>query len=174
MKLKKWTKLVLISSLIFFVAACHHKKPQQGAGYGGYYSHRQAQALGLGEESSFGRQSERSEQMLSKRVYYFAFDSNVVQENDRPAINANADYLRSHPSARVLLEGHTDPRGSREYNIALGERRAKAVADIMVGRGVHPSQIRIVSYGAEKLAAPGHNESAYQLDRRVVLLFLRK
>lgn len=173
MKLKKWTNLVLISSLIFLVAACH-KKPQQGAGYGGYYSHRQAQALGLGEESSFGRQSERNEQMLSKRVYYFAFDSNVVQENDRPAINANADYLRSHPNARVLLEGHTDPRGSREYNIALGERRAKAVADIMVGRGVHPSQIRIVSYGAEKLAAPGHNESAYQLDRRVVLLFLRK
>jgi peptidoglycan-associated lipoprotein len=83
-------------------------------------------------------------------------------------------YLLSHPLAKIILEGNTDPRGSREYNIGLGERRAKAVANIMLAKGVNPKQIRIVSYGAEKLAVPGHNEADYQLDRRVELVYLSR
>ena len=74
----------------------------------------------------------------------------------------------------VLLEGHTDPRGSREYNIGLGERRAKAVAQVLTDKGVDPSQIRVVSYGAEKLATAGHSDSDYQLDRRVVLVYVQR
>ena len=80
----------------------------------------------------------------------------------------------AHASARVILEGHTDPRGSREYNVALGERRANAVAEFMKEKGVNPEQIRVVSYGAQRLAAPGRTESDYQLDRRVVLVYSQK
>lgn len=126
---------------------------------------------GAGQYSNF---AESNQQDMSKRIYYFDFDSNVVHENDKPAIVANADYLVAHPKARVtLVEGHTDPRGSREYNIGLGERRAKAVAGMLIAKGVNRNQIRIVSYGAQKLAALGHNEADYQKDRRVALVYTK-
>lgn len=176
MKRTRWKQILVIASCALTLSACHHKRPNT-MGYengDGYLSHRGANSSGIGQESSFGDQGPGRIQMVSKRIYYFAFDSNVVREVDYPAINANADFLRANRSAKVLLEGHTDPRGSREYNIGLGERRAKAVADILVSRGVSPEQIRIVSYGAEKLATPGHTESAFQMDRRVVLAYLRK
>jgi len=177
MKLNKWIKLLLISSSVLALTACHHKLPQNqmsGDVNDDYLSHRSPQSSGLGRESGFGDQSGRSDRLVSKRTYYFDYNSNLVHRSDIPAISVNADYLRSHPNAKVLLEGHTDPRGSREYNIGLGERRAKAVGDILVAKGVRPVQIRIVSYGAEKLAVPGHTEAAFQQDRRVVLVYLRK
>lgn len=129
-----------------------------------------AQATGLGEESGLAGH----DQDLTKRTYYFNFDSSQVREEDRPAIEANAEYLLNHPNAKVLIEGHTDPRGSREYNIALGERRAKAVVEILEERGVKSNQVRLISYGSEKLASNGHSESDYQLDRRVVLVYLQQ
>ena len=132
-----------------------------------------AETSGLGEGARFadGRNNRNT---LSKRTYYFDFDSNIIHDQDKPAIIANADYLMSHPNAKILLEGHTDPRGSREYNIGLGERRAKAVADLLASRGVNKSQIRIVSYGAQKLASNGRTESDYEMDRRGVIVELRR
>ena len=111
---------------------------------------------------------------MSKRTYYFAFDSSDVQQSDMPSINANANYLISHARARITIEGHTDPRGSREYNVALGERRADAVLDILKSRGVNPNQVRVVSYGAERLASPGRDEESYQLDRRAVIVYTQR
>ncbi len=178
MKLTKWIKILVVSASLIGLAACSAHKSRAGddsavsdanAAY-----NSDAQSSGLGEESGFGDQASSRGQLLSKRVYYFDYDSNVVHSDDRPAIDANANYLSAHPNAKVMLEGHTDPRGSREYNIGLGERRARAVADMLTAKGVNPSQIRIVSYGAEKLAAPGHSESDYQLDRRVVLVYLQR
>lgn len=134
----------------------------------------EAQAAGAGTESAYGEQGVEATQQLSKRTYYFDFDSNVVREDDKPAIVAHADYLLSHANAKIMLEGHTDPRGSREYNVGLGERRAKAIAEILTAKGVNPAQIRIVSYGAEKLAANGHSDSDYQLDRRSILVYLQR
>lgn len=177
MKLTKWIKLILMSGCVLTMTACHHKQPQSqipGDVNDEYLAHRSAQSSGLGSDSSFGDEAVSRVQHGSRHVYYFDYDSNVVHSADIPAIVANAAYLRAHPNAKVLLEGHTDPRGSREYNIGLGERRAKAVGDVLVERGVSPSQIRIVSYGAEKLAVPGHTEAAYQQDRRVVLVYLRR
>lgn len=180
MNLKHWMKVIMVSSSIITLAACSsaHKNPDQSAvneanaaysnnGNGG------AEASGLGRESGFGDQANGRERLVSKRVYYFNFDSNIVHDEDKPAIMANANYLMAHPTSKILLEGHTDPRGSREYNIGLGERRAKAVAEILTAKGVNPAQIRVVSYGAEKLAALGHDESAYRLDRRVFLVSLK-
>ncbi len=176
MKLKQWIEFILISSSIITLAACSHKTPPNpSAVYEANEAyHGKPESSGLGNESGFGDQSGVGARVVSKRVYYFDFDSNIVHEADKPAIMANADYLSSRVKAQVMLEGHTDPRGSREYNIGLGERRAKAVAALLTAKGINPAQVRIVSYGAEKLASTGHNEGAYQQDRRVVLAYLKR
>lgn len=126
---------------------------------------------GLGEDGNLDEIS--NEANASKRTFYFDFDSNVIHESDKAAIDANADRLLINPDQKIIIEGHTDPRGSREYNIGLGERRAKAIADALTASGVNPTQIRIVSYGAQKLATMGHTEQDYQLDRRAIIVYLR-
>ena len=132
------------------------------------------QPTGLGEDPSVQGDVAARDQDLTKRTYYFDFDKSEVRDEDKPAIEANATYLLSHPNAKALLEGHTDPRGSREYNIALGERRSKSIAEILKGKGVNASQIRLISYGSEKLAANGHTDTDYQQDRRGVLVYLQQ
>jgi peptidoglycan-associated lipoprotein len=109
--------------------------------------------------------------LLSKKVVYFDFDSSTVHDEDRAIIQAHANYLAQHPTVKVTLEGHTDERGSREYNIGLGERRANAVAEMMKLMGVSAQQINTVSYGEERPAALGHDESAWHLNRRVEIVY---
>ena len=133
----------------------------------------------MGDETSFGEKpvqtsSNDSSQEIARRVYYFDFDSNTIRPEDKSAIAANGSKIAGHSNVKVLLEGHTDPRGSREYNIGLGERRAKSVANYLMANGVTPKQLRIVSYGAEKVAVPGNSEEAYSQDRRVVLVYLQQ
>ncbi len=111
--------------------------------------------------------------LLARRVVYFDFDSAQVRREDLPVIEAHARYLAAHPRIRVTLEGHTDERGSREYNIALGEARAKAVARLLELNGVDAGRIRIVSFGEEKPVALGHDESAWQKNRRVEIVYGR-
>lgn len=173
MKLNKWIKVALIGSSILTLAACSsHKKPDQNAINAANAAYANgAESSGVGHEAGFG--DSNGEQVLSKRVYYFDYDSNVVHEDDRAAVMANANYIAAHPGMQVILEGHTDPRGSREYNIGLGERRANAIAAMLTAKGVNRAQIRVVSYGAEK-ANPGRSEHDFQLDRRVVLVYLKR
>jgi len=109
---------------------------------------------------------------LSQRVIYFAFDSDEVSEQDRDLIAAHAAFLAAHPDVKVSVEGHTDERGAREYNIALGERRAQAVRRMLEFQGVSPQQITTVSYGEEKPAVEGHDESAWSMNRRVELVYV--
>ncbi len=104
---------------------------------------------------------------LSKRVIYFLYDSAEISPEFVPVIEAHARYLISHPQIQVTLEGHADERGSREYNIALGEQRANSVARKLEVLGVDQGQFSIVSYGEEKPAADGHDEASWQLNRRV-------
>jgi peptidoglycan-associated lipoprotein len=108
---------------------------------------------------------------LSQRVIYFAFDSSEVAEQDRPLVEAHAAFLVANPTMKVSVEGHTDERGSREYNIGLGERRAEAVRRMLEFQGVSPTQITVVSYGEEKPAVDGHDESAWSMNRRVELVY---
>ncbi len=108
---------------------------------------------------------------LSKRTIYFRYDSSEVQQDFIPVIAAHAAYLLQHPQYRLVLEGHADERGSPEYNIALGEQRAKAVARLLEAQGVPARQLSIVSYGEEKPAVDGHDEAAWQLNRRVELVY---
>lgn len=136
-------------------------------------------STGLGSDTGFadgaeGRGSRANAMKVGDQTYYFAFNESAIRADDRPSIEVQARYLAAHSSAKVLLEGNTDPRGSREYNVALGERRANAVADVLMELGVQKSQIRVVSYGAEKLASQGTTDEDYQRDRRTHLVYEAK
>ncbi len=108
---------------------------------------------------------------LSIRVIYFEYDSHNVLADYRPAVEAHAAYLASNPETAITLEGHADERGSREYNLALGENRANALKQQMVLMGASPDQIITVSYGEERPAEDGHDEEAYSLNRRAELIY---
>ena len=105
------------------------------------------------------------------RIVYFSFDSAEILPESQTIISKNARVLTGNTRIITQLEGHTDERGSREYNIALGERRANAVRQAMIAMGVSPQRIRVVSYGEERLAAPGHDEQSYALNRRVEIVY---
>lgn len=108
---------------------------------------------------------------LARRVIYFEYDSAEISASDQELLMQHAGFLVANPDQRVTLEGSTDERGSREYNIALGDRRALSVQRILELNGVAPEQITIVSYGEEKPAAEGHSEAAWRLNRRVELVY---
>jgi peptidoglycan-associated lipoprotein len=108
---------------------------------------------------------------LSKSIIYFSYDSSEIQPDFIPIIAAHARYLAVHSTQRVTLEGHGDERGSREYNIALGEQRGKTVAGKLTLQGTSDSQLDNVSYGEEKPAAFGSDESAWEQNRRVELVY---
>ena len=108
---------------------------------------------------------------LSKRTIYFMLDSSQVQQDFIPVIAAHARYLLANPSQHVVLEGNGDERGSREYNIGLGEQRANSIAAMLKAQGVSASQLSVDSYGEEKPVAMGHDESSWELNRRVELAY---
>jgi len=108
---------------------------------------------------------------LARRVIYFEYDSAEIGAADQDTLAAHAGFLASNPGQRVTLEGHTDERGSREYNIALGDRRALSVQRILELNGIGSDQVTVVSYGEEKPAADGHSDAAWRLNRRVEIVY---
>jgi peptidoglycan-associated lipoprotein len=104
--------------------------------------------------------------ILSRRSVYFDFDSYVVKDEYKSLVVAHAQYLRDHGNARALVQGNTDERGSREYNLALGQRRADAVKYVMTLSGARESQVESVSLGEEKPRATGHDEASWAENRR--------
>ncbi|MFO1413776.1 MAG: peptidoglycan-associated lipoprotein Pal [Burkholderiales bacterium] len=109
--------------------------------------------------------------ILSKRSIYFEFDSFTVSDQYKPIVEAHAKYLQANRQARVALQGHADERGSREYNIALGQKRADAVKRMMTLMGVQDIVIETVSFGEEKPKNPGHDEAAWAENRRVDIIY---
>ena len=189
--MNKWIKVGLIIIPVLMLGACGTtggvKKQEGAAGQGGAGQTPEsattapvspgggAEATPLPSAGSAGTESNGAPSdtsgLLSKKVIYFDFDSSTVHDDDRALIQAHAGYLSQHPTVKVTLEGNTDERGSREYNIGLGERRAQAVAEMMKLMGVSPQQISTVSYGEERPAALGHDESAWHLNRRVEIVY---
>lgn len=110
--------------------------------------------------------------LLATRIVYFDFDSAVIKGQGVDVVAAHAKYLAANPQARVRLEGNTDERGSREYNIGLGDRRAQSVRRALLLQGVSEGQITTVSYGEERPADPGHDEAAWAKNRRVEIVYL--
>ena len=127
---------------------------------------------GLGSGASFESYlMDNPDSPLQRRVIYFEYDSAEIPGSDIDLLNAHAGYLGANTGQRITLEGHTDERGSREYNIALGERRAISVQRVLELNGVSSSQITIISYGEEKPAADGNSEAASRLNRRVEIVY---
>lgn len=113
--------------------------------------------------------SQYTQQVADKRVIYFDFDSDIVKEEYRPLVDLHAKRLNANKRAALTLEGHTDERGGREYNLALGQRRAEAVAKSLTLLGVGAAQVEAVSYGEERPAVTGGGEEAWAKNRRVEL-----
>jgi peptidoglycan-associated lipoprotein len=110
--------------------------------------------------------------LASQRVIYFDFDSSDIRTEFVDVLAAHGSFLARNPAVRVRLEGHTDERGSREYNIGLAERRAQTVRRALVLQGVLESQVSTVSYGEERPAAAGSDERAWALNRRVEIVYI--
>jgi peptidoglycan-associated lipoprotein len=108
---------------------------------------------------------------LSRRVIYFEYDSSNILAEDQELLTTHAAYLVANPGQAVTLEGHADERGSREYNIGLGDRRVQAVRRVFELQGVSPQQISTVSYGEEKPAVEGHSDTAWRMNRRVEIVY---
>lgn len=100
------------------------------------------------------------------KTIYFDYDRSEIRADQRPVLQANANWLRQHPDVSILIEGHCDERGTREYNLALGDRRADAARDYLVSLGISADRIDTVSYGEERPAAEGSNEAAWSQNRR--------
>jgi len=111
--------------------------------------------------------------LLAKRVLYFDLDSALVKAEFSEIVEAHAGFLAENPNARLILEGHADERGTREYNLGLGERRAQAVSQFLQLIGATSNQMTNVSYGEERPADLGHDDIAYEANRRVELVYER-
>lgn len=138
-----------------------------------FYSQESDASSGVDEEYPTLREEQQENRLVSPhaQTYYFGFDESRVSKKDIASIDAQANYLIRHPESRVRLEGHTDKKGTREYNIALGWDRARAVERLMEQLGVSPKQIVIVSYGKEKPAVEGMGAAVRRLNRRTELVF---
>jgi peptidoglycan-associated lipoprotein len=128
-----------------------------------------AEALAGDTDASMGPTGD----LLNKRIIYFDFDRAEVRADSQSVVAAHAAYLSKNPNQKVRLEGHADERGSREYNIGLGERRGQTVRRALALQGVAEAQLSTVSYGEERPAAAGSDEQAYALNRRVEIIYLK-
>jgi peptidoglycan-associated lipoprotein len=171
----KLMHVVAVAVLSIGLAACQkptQTKPDEPA----TPAEQGAASSGLGGEASAGAgtattvltpQQQALADLQQKNVVYFDYDSSEIAQQYVPVVAAHAAYLVKYPTARVRLEGHTDERGSREYNIGLGERRAQTVRRALLAQGVAEAQITTVSYGEERPAVEGADEAAYAQNRRV-------
>ena len=105
---------------------------------------------------------------------FFDFDKSDIREDQAPALQNNASVLKKNPTVSILIEGHCDERGTNEYNLALGERRAKAAKDYLVSLGIAENRISTISYGENRPFAEGHNEDAWMQNRRAQFVAVKK
>lgn len=176
----KWTHAVAFAVLAVGLAACTKPKQVQPDTTTEAPADSGIQTSGLGNETAAGTgatagamsaaQQQALAALQSRNLVYFGYDSSEIRGEYVNVVAAHAAYLTRYPSARIRLEGHTDERGSREYNIGLGERRAQTVRKALMLQGVGDAQIATVSYGEERPAAEGSDESAYAQNRRVELV----
>ncbi len=135
-------------------------------------SERKAATQGLGEEENLDPQAlNEAKGTLNQRVFFFDFDSNTVRPEYLDAIAAHGRRLAANPGLKLRVEGHTDERGTREYNVGLSERRAQAVQRLLLFQGATKGQAETVSYGEELPKAFGHDEQAWSQNRRVELVY---
>lgn len=165
-----FTRALFTTLMVAFLAVgCASKKPNnsQDDGAMGSDGSNSGLTLELNGSSDSGNAG-------GLQTIYFAFDSSSFDSATRSALAANADFLKSNPNVDVQIEGHADERGGRQYNLALGERRAKAVRDQLVVLGVPSRRITTISYGSERPGVEGSNEEAWSKNRRANFVITAK
>jgi len=160
MELKTIRNALALAVAVVALAGCSSNKNADNSGAN--------TAAPVDTSSSSGMDNGAGDLSSLTRVYYFDFDKADLRPDSQAALDRSIAVLKNG-SQRIRLEGNCDERGTREYNMALGERRANSVANYMVVNGVARDRIETVSYGEEKAAAPGHDESAWSQNRRVEL-----
>lgn len=174
MKSIKYLAFPLLSAALV-MTGCASRKPATTATTG-TTNPSTVNTTGLSEDAALNAQNRRcffkgvteaNKAALAKRVVHFDYDSSDLSTEDYQTLQAHAQFLMANANSKVALTGHTDERGTREYNMALGERRAKAVQNYLITSGVNPQQLEAVSYGKEAPVNPGHDESAWKENRRV-------
>lgn len=177
MQLKPLARSLAVALSIVVIAGCSSTGgTQDGDSYGSQDGSSMGSTSGVGTGGQYGSTSgagagagqQADSRIPEVRTIYFDFDRDTIKSEYESVVMAHARYLRANPNAQVVLHGHTDERGTREYNMALGERRAGAVQRFLNIQGVSSSQMSVVSYGEERPAASGQTESAYSQNRRVV------
>lgn len=129
----------------------------------------------LSEEEIFMAKSlEEINKEAPLAMIHFDYDKYFIRNDAKPVLEENATWLKKFNTARVLLEGHCDERGTEEYNLALGEKRAKSTLDYLISLGVSPDRMEIISYGKSQPQDPGHNEIAWQKNRRAQFTIIAK
>lgn len=181
-------KILFVSVLALSLAACGDRiKPDDETTGDGNVSGADggATAGGIGDGSGIGGTALEGGKLvsyeknaindpnnvLSEKIVYFGFDSNTVGDDYVELVKHHGKYLSFNTTASVRLEGHADERGTREYNVALAEKRAQAVKQLMLYEGAGNDQISIVSYGEEKPVAFGHDDESMSLNRRVEVVY---
>jgi peptidoglycan-associated lipoprotein len=177
--MKRRLSILILAVLgLSFLAGCSSTPSKQGAAgadvsqSGGTGGSGGASTSGAGGHGAWtGNPLDNPDSPLSTRTIYFDFDSSEIKPEFVDVLRAHARYLASNPNVKVTLEGHTDERGSREYNLALGERRAAQVKQFMMAEGVSASQLNTISYGEERPVDPGTGEAAWAHNRRVEIVY---
>jgi peptidoglycan-associated lipoprotein len=171
----KFTHFLAVAFLALGLAACTKPKQTKPAEPPATAETGGAATSGVGEAATGSKPLTAQQQALAalrtKNIVYFDYNSSEIPQEYLAVVTANAAYLVKYPTARLRLEGNTDERGSREYNIGLGERRAQTVRRAMLAKGVAEGQMTTVSYGEERPAVPGNDEAAYDQNRRVEFVY---
>jgi peptidoglycan-associated lipoprotein len=162
MTLNKW---ISAAAALFLLAACETASEDGAAGGGAGYGDGANGGAGAGSMAP-GTQGD-FEANVGDRVF-FALDSSVLSSDAQATLTRQAAWLKQYPNASVVLEGHCDERGTREYNLALGERRANAAKNFLLSQGVDAGRVSTTSYGKERPAVLGHDERAWGQNRRAV------
>lgn len=164
------TSLSLIALLAF--AGCAKSVKGTGAGGPGYTGEDIIDTGVLPNRGDFNPDN-ADYSVLAPYTVYFAFDSYAIDSTERPKLEKIANWLNENSSAKILLAGHTDSRGTIQYNVGLGERRSLAVRTYLMGLGVDGNRLQTISYGEERPAQQGESEAAYKANRRVAAGVLR-
>lgn len=165
-------KFGLIVVSLFALAACSStsdtdEAADSGSATGSNNSSGSASSSAGSSSGQLSQEEIRAQNALRQTVFYFDFDVAEFKPEDRDTLTYHARDLAASPNKRIRLEGHADERGTREYNLALGERRANGILNYLIVNGASRSQIEVVSYGEERPAQNGQTESAYSRNRRV-------
>jgi peptidoglycan-associated lipoprotein len=165
-------KFGLIVVSLFALAACSStsdtdEAADSGSATGSSSSSGSASSSAGSSSGQLSQEEIRAQNALRQTVFYFDFDVAEFKPEDRDTLTYHARDLAASPNKRIRLEGHADERGTREYNLALGERRANGILNYLIVNGASRSQIEVVSYGEERPAQNGQTESAYSRNRRV-------